>query len=378
MSEEKLKLWEEREARVQKALHYQPVDRVPFMFMGSGFIPRAMGVPLSRFCTDGELAVETTLDSLDSLDDIDGINLMVGGVYPANLATQWLSRIDVPGRQLPEDSMWQVREEEDMKVEDYDIILNHGWDAFLAHMFPLVQDMELLEKNQKWMAAHWAGLAGRYHQRGFATLCGGIARIPFEVLCGARSMASFFVDCYRMPDKVEAALEVIRPALLELPKQMTARSGLKSVWIGGWRSASALLAPKIWDRFVFPHLLELVTELHAEGIFCVLHFDQNWDRDIERLLEFPRHACAFSGDGFTDLKRAKEILGDHMAFLGDMPAALLAAGTPDDVYNYARDQIRHLGPTGLIMTSGCDAPFNTPRENMEAYVAATHDHGTFA
>ncbi|MDP6175258.1 MAG: uroporphyrinogen decarboxylase family protein, partial [Rhodospirillales bacterium] len=303
MSKEKLKLWEQREARVQKALRCEPVDRVPFMFMGSGYIPRSMGVPLSKFCTDGELAVETTLDCLDSLDDIDGINLMVGGIYPANLASQWLSRIDVPGRQLPEDNMWQVHEDEDMKPEDYDLLLNEGWEAFIALMTPRIQDMELLKANQEWMAGHWAGLAGRYHERGFATLCGGIARIPFEVLCGARSMASFFVDCYRMPDKVEEALEVIRPELLKLPKQLTDRSRLKSMWIGGWRSASALLAPKIWDRFVFPHLKKLVLEMHKNDIFCVLHFDQNWDRDIERLLEFPRHACAFSGDGFTDLKR---------------------------------------------------------------------------
>ena len=35
----------------------------------------------------------------------------------------------------------------------------------------------------------------------------------------------------------------------------------RRVWVGGWRSASALVSPKLWDRFVFPYLHQMVTAL---------------------------------------------------------------------------------------------------------------------
>jgi uroporphyrinogen-III decarboxylase len=36
-----------------------------------------------------------------------------------------------------------------------------------------------------------------------------------------------------------------------------------------------------------------------------------------------------------------------------------------------------LDPTGLVMNSGCDIPYNAPRVNVEAMVAATRDFGTY-
>lgn len=375
MSENKLALWRERSQRIARALAFEPVDRVPFTFLGPAYAPRSQGMPFSQFCTDADAAVNVTLDAMDALDDIDGINMMVAGLFPVHLTNQWLSRIDVPGRELPPEDLWQVHEEEVMTVEDYDIIIDKGWPALLEHIYPKVHKSDLLARHNAWMQANYADTGRRYHERGYATLCSMITTIPFEALCGARSMSKFFFDCYRMPDKVRAALDIIQPHCIDLAVQVTNISGIKSVWVGGWRSASAMVSPKIWNEFVFPYFLDLVTKLHEKGILCVLHFDQKWDRDLKRFLEFPKGSCAFSPDGATNIRLAREILGDHMPLLGDVPAGILAAGSPDDVYKYVRELIRDLGPRGLIMNSGCDTPFNTPRANMEAFVAATRECG---
>ena len=85
-----------------------------------------------------------------------------------------------------------------------------------------------------------------------------------------------------------------------------------------------------------------------------------------------------NSDGMTDLRKVKEILGDHMAVMGDVPAALLYAGTPDDIFTYVRELIRDVGPTGLILCPGCDAPINAKPENMEAMVAASREYGQVA
>ncbi len=38
----------------------------------------------------------------------------------------------------------------------------------------------------------------------------------------------------------------------------------------------------------------------------------------------------------TDIRKAKEVLGDHMCIMGDVPPALLSSGTPEQVYEHCR------------------------------------------
>jgi uroporphyrinogen-III decarboxylase len=136
-----------------------------------------------------------------------------------------------------------------------------------------------------------------------------------------------------------------------------------------------MLSPKMWNEFVFPYYLEMVTRLAENDIVPVLHFDHDWTRDLARLRELPARTCILNLDGWTNIRRAKEILGDHMAIMGDVPAPLLSTGTPDDIYRYVRDLIRDVGPKGLILCPGCDAPIDAKPENMQAFVAASLEFG---
>ena len=78
-------------------------------------------------------------------------------------------------------------------------------------------------------------------------------------------------------------------------------------------------------------------------------------------------------DGESDIFKAKEILGDHMCIMGDVPASMLYLDTPDIVYDYCSKLIRKLGPTGFILQSGCDIPANAKLENVKAMVLAALD-----
>jgi uroporphyrinogen-III decarboxylase len=78
----------------------------------------------------------------------------------------------------------------------------------------------------------------------------------------------------------------------------------------------------------------------------------------------------------TDIRRAKEVLGDHMAIMGDVPATLLATGLPADVREYVRRLIADVGPRGFLLAPGCDIPVNARPENVEALVAAGLEYGS--
>ncbi len=370
---------------IEKSIQLEPVDRIPVVYMGTAFAPRYMGMSIARYCADPEASLEVTLAAVDRLDTfaggVDGVNLPGGGNIAPALTGLWLSHIDVPGRELPEDSLWQVREEEVMTVEDYDTIIEQGWGAFFMQYLPRVIDVAQFGEAMGWMAANQERVQRLHQEHGYVIVCdarGVNVNIPFEPLCGGRSMAQFFLDLYRIPDKVEAAMKVIQTETLAGIEAYDGQHGIGGTWIGGWRSASAMLAPKLWDRFVWPYIVELVEALVAKDITPVLHWDHDWTRDLGRLRELPAKKCILNPDGMTDVRKFKELAGDRMAMMGDVPATLFAAGTPDDIHEYVRDLVRDVGPTGLILCPGCDAPINTKPENMEAFVEAAHEYGTLA
>ena len=109
------------------------------------------------------------------------------------------------------------------------------------------------------------------------------------------------------------------------------------------------------------------------GLIPILHFDSDWTRDLPRLLELPAKKCILSLDSMTDIRKAKEILGDHMCIMGDVPPALLSSGTPEQVYDHCRALIADIGPTGYILQSGCDIPVDAPLENVKAMADAAED-----
>jgi len=371
-------LYQERFIRIKNAVNLEPVDRVPVVYMGVAFAPRYMGVPIADFCADPNLALDVSLNTMDKMGGWDGCNLPAGGRITPALTSIWLSRIGVPGRDLPPESLWQVKEAEVMTPADYDTILKIGWNAFFMQYLPRVIDPQEFMDFVGWTMQNAGRRWQLYHDKGYVIVCDApvSTAIPFENLCGGRSMTQFFFDLYRTPDKIQAVMDLMLGEFLaQIEATPPVPMGIGGTWLGGWRAASALVAPKLWNRFVWPYYVKLVDALVAKGITPVLHWDQDWTRDLVRLQELPAKKCILNPDGMTDMKKFKQLAGDRMAVMGDVPASMLAAGTPADVDKYVKGLIELFEGKGLILCPGCDAPINAKPENMQAVVEATHKYG---
>ena len=371
-------LYQERMDRIGKAMRCEPVDRIPVIYMGVAFSPRYMGMSIAKFCEDPEACVDATVAAMDRLNQfggLDGINLAATVRITPVLTTMWLARLGVPGRDLPPESLWQVREQEVMTHADYDIIIEKGWQNFLMGYLPKIIDMAEFGEFVHWAETKTGLMLQKYRDHGFGIICAAAGAPPFEYLCGGRSMEKFFLDLYRMPDKVQAAMDAAFPEMIGGTVGLAKMMGAPGVWLGGWRAASALLAPKLWNRFVWPYYVKFAHALIDAGLTPVFHWDQDWTRDLARLAELPAKKCVLNPDGMTDVRKFKELVGDRMALLGDVPPALLSVGTPDEIRAYVRDLVRDIGPTGLLLCPGCDAPINAKPENMEAFVAAGKEFG---
>jgi Uroporphyrinogen-III decarboxylase len=366
----------EREQLIQAAINLDAPDRVPIVYQAEAFSPRFLGVSIADYAGNPEVAVDTTLAALDRLGGFDAQNALPGGLIGPLMASLWLTRMLVPGRELDDETVWQADEAEDMTVDDYDRILNEGWPSVLDDLLSRVLDPEELAESNAWLEANFEKTVQKFRAHGYVPLTGAIVATPFEQLCGARSIQQFYADLYRRPDKVKKAMEKMLPDVVASAIEAAKACKLPCVWVGGWRSSSAMLSEPMWQDLVFPQLKILVGNLVEAGFNPILHFDHNWTRDLVHLRKLPARKCILQLDGMTDIRIAKEVLGDHMALMGDVPATMLATGTTDDVRSYVRNLIRDVGDRGFLLAPGCDAPVNARPENMEALCAAGLEFGS--
>lgn len=358
-------IFNERLNRIKNAVALQKVDRTPVVILNDMFATTHMGVKVSDFCADVALANRTMVDSAVELG-VDGLQFPV--FDPKLLCMIWLSKLKTPGIELPENELWQIQEAELMKIEDYDVILDKGWNYFHFDFMKNRLD-NLMEKLAPTF--QYTPKAIQYSvDSGIVPVSGGFIMTPFEYICGGRSMTKFLRDLYKMPDKIQAVFDVALIDIMENAKQQLLANKPLGIWTGGWRAASEFLSPKLWQRFEWPYLKKIANLAIELGVTPIFHLDSNWERDLEFFQEMPKGKCLMYPDGATNIFKIKEVLGDRMCINGDVPPSLLALGTPDDVYNYSMKLIKEIGPTGFILGQGCDIPMNAKVENVKAMVAA--------
>jgi uroporphyrinogen-III decarboxylase len=190
-----------------------------------------------------------------------------------------------------------------------------------------------------------------------------------EYLSGGRSMAKFMRDLFRMPDKVEAVLDVIQQEVVEGIRQQIRATKPDVLFLSPARGASEFFSPKLWERFVWKYIKKTADAIIEEGAVCDIHIDGNWERDLDYFKDFPKGKIVFETDGTTDIYKIKERLGGHVCIKGDVPAGKLVLGTPDEVYDYASRLVKDMG-TGFILSSGCSIPPNAKVENVKAMISA--------
>jgi hypothetical protein len=329
------------------------------------FAANTVGASYTDYVSSVDAAAEIMLGALEKLGDVDSLQFPT--YAPDVLGMLWLAPMKLPGRDLPEHSQWQMDEQVRIQPEDYDKILEIGWGPWFGQYIgkylgsAVAAAQALQEAGPRWIM--------EYMRRGYVILSPLTVDHPFEHLAGGRTVKEFTLDLYRMPDKVQAVLEVIMAEKREQTRQMIRAVGQPTgYWVGSWRTAPEFLSPKLWDRFVWPYMKELVEIVAEEGGTPVLHYDANWDREIERLKDLPARKCILELDGKTDIFRAKKILAGHMCILGDVHPAMLSLGTVDDVKAYCKRLLAEVGPDGFIMAMGCAIPPDAKFENVKAMV----------
>lgn len=370
--------YEKRLERTMNAVSMKPVDKIPFHYSGPACMAAMEGISINEFVHDFDRATDVCIHFLNEHPAIDAIHSPT--IYPPVLANLWLSEIRTPGEELPDNELWQVVEHNNMQMEDYERIIKMGYGAWREEYFKKYLG-NYAEKIKPFLDSVPKTYERIRREAGVPIMKEGPdAASPIEGFAGARGLVDFFMDIMDEPELVKKAMDsafdyLYRTYTGSLDSMAAAGAKPFSCWIGGWRGAPAMLSHDTWMEFVWPYVRKFIEATLERGILPILHFDSCWDSEIETLLELPPRSCLLMLDGSTDMRRARNILGDHMAMMGDVPSNMLAFGTDTQVYDYVTSLIDDCGSkTGLIISSGCDSPMNAKPENVNAMIQAAMDY----
>ena len=121
------------EARFYAACRGESPDRTPIMV--------ANGLALAKYADPAVVAADCVerpywvadkaMDALHQIEHIDAVGLLCQLPNPA-MGSFWLAKVRRPGIELGRDEMWQIDEVALMTTEDYDYIIDNGWDEFFT------------------------------------------------------------------------------------------------------------------------------------------------------------------------------------------------------------------------------------------------------
>ncbi len=409
-------LYQEREKRIADAIQLKEPDRVPVVVGAGNFAARYAGIPLSSAYYDIAAYKEANLKAVLDFepDACRGIFTSSGvGLEALDIKTmRW------PGGNLPPEVPYQWVEGEYMKEDEYDLFLSDPTDFTIRfHLprmygaleplarFPSLKNLSGTgftaitplfaspEFRRVAKALLTAGVAQEQCRAvvksfedemaslGFPPLAHfgvGVGQVPFDAISDFyRGMKGSMIDMYRRPEKLLAACNMIMEWRLAAARPDPTKNGNpKRVFMPLHRGSEGFMSRQQFETFYWPGLKKALLTNIELGFIPMPFFEGKFDGRLEYLLELPKGKVVCQFDR-TDMTRAKEILGDHLCIMGNVPSSMLQVASPSEVEEHCRKLIRACGKGGgfiLCPGSGID---DAKPENIRAMVNSVKKYGPY-
>lgn len=367
--------------RIDAVVNLEVPDRVPVGPLLDHFAATYSGYTTAQIMQDGDKRIKAVLKTMKELGPWD-ITFAADTANAYVLKKGVPVRIQLPGKELPDNDIHQFEEIEFLEPEDYDFLIEKGFIKFFLDINKRLYPEEKLIKNFKDALVCLKDL--RKHRKmieasGSELACSFIIPGPvFEYFSLGRGLVKASLDIFDHPQKIKNAGKIWTKAFTRLAIMVTRIVGSKRIFIGMSRSSPSLISPKHFETFVLPELEYMVNKIVDAGLTPLLHLDTDWTKNFHFFKRFPKKKCILELDSFSNIFKAKDILGDHMCIMGDVPATLQAHGTKDEVLSYCKKLIREVGKGGgFILSSGCSIPFNAKPENVRAMREAVDKWGIY-
>lgn len=283
--------------------------------------------------------------------------------------------VRLPGVDLGENALYQFVESDLFTLQDgaeYDRIRKMGWQNWNGELLCKIQNPPFTSPEQLFarfdlMGQNSGKMAMHFIPQGIQPLTYTACAPIFDTLSQSHTMEEFCYDLYDYPEEIKQVILECTPAVVGQAIGTAKQVHGSRVGIYAMRSSATFVSPDAFEEFCWPGLKMMIEAFWAEGLTSVLHADGNWLPMLSYFTQLPKSCVHFEFDGDTDMRKAYEVLEGWQSMRGDVPAAMLAYGTPDEVSEYCEGLIQDICMKGGVMLgSGCEVPMNAKLENVLA------------
>ena len=320
-----------------------------------------------------------------------------------------LNLVDWPGGGLSDETPWQYMEGEYMAEDEYDALIADPETYFRRSLLPrfgsafeplaglppftdmveattmlfailpfgdpkVVEGMERLAAAAReclsyLMATGAAGaeVAGRL---GIPSSFAGIAKAPYEILADTlRGTKGIMIDRFRRPEKILEASERFVPIIIDWAVRQAERSSGPLLVFVLHKGADSFMSDADFKQFYWPTLKTVMKGLIEQGITPTMFAEGGYNKRLEVIAdpELPVGSVLWLFDQ-TDMKAAKRALGGHSCIAGNVPTALLALSTVEEVEKYTKDLLDTCAKDGGFMLENGAVLDDAKAENLKAMI----------
>ena len=415
VSGEAEKEYKARVRRFSDAMMLKKPDRVPINPSFGGFFTGYYGYTERDVMYDADKAADAALRGTVEFPT-DG-KMGAGGATGTPYDLLDYKLFNWPGRRQPDTAGWQFLEAEYMSEDEYDDLIQDPSDYWLrihmprifgtlvpfsrlssaVHVIEQVHVMgwvsrfgqpEMQAALEKLMEAGREALAWQQRlapvnqkldEMGFPSTQGGQCYAPFDFIGDTlRGTRGIITDMYRRPAKLLEALERFTPIMVKMGSA-AALDVCPVVSIPLHKGADGFMSDEQFRKFYWPSLLKVIEGLNKEGLVPRLFAEGGYNTRLEAIREgLPKCKTIWHFD-YTDMARAKKVLGDIACLMGNVPVALMHTGTPDEVAAYCKNLIATAGKGGgYIMATGAGLGRGAKAENVRTLIDCTRKYGIYS
>lgn len=332
--------------RVLGCLQGTKIDRLPSAPLVLNHCSRVAGVPVSRFNSDAEVMGKAQVAAWKRY----GYDIPLMFTTTASVAEAMGTRLFFP----EDDAPWV---EQPVAEDPANLAKVKVADPWKDGRLPVYLNA----------AKHVVAEIGEQ------VFVGCIFAAPFTTASHLRGTEAFIRETYKNPGLVNELLDLSKASALALIDAL-ADIGVVPVIVDPVASSS-LIGPRQFEKFAMPRINDIVARAHARGMPICLHICGISRPIIELMADTGADILSIDR---IDMAEVKSLVGHRACLLGNVqPAETMLKGTPASVTAEVKAIIESAGdsPRGLIVSTGCETPFNAPPENIEAVMTATRLYG---
>ena len=401
-------LYKERVKRIEDAIRLKTPDRVPVMLSLGYFPAKYTGITCADAFYNPVKWKEATKKTVIDFEP-DTYTALGPDSGPALEALDYKQMV-WPGHGTSSNHTHQFVEAEYMKADEYDAFLGDPTGFILQNYLPRIcgslgalqrlpnlsillfsptmllgmpgfeEAIDSLSKARRELLkrnAESGSLGEELKELGFPAFAQAASFTPFDVISDRlRGMRGSMMDMFRQPDNLLRASEKMLPIMIGLAIATAKMSGNPHVFIPLHRGADGFMSLKQFETFYWPTLKALLIGLTDAGLTPCPFFEGDYTSRLKYLLELPRGKVLGYFDA-SDIRKVKEILGDHLCIMGNVPSSLLQTGSRQDVTDYCKKLIDVAGKGGGFIMAPRSAIDEVKPENLKTMIDVAKEYGVY-